>query len=76
MTFMSEEQWVSRKELAIILSVTTRQVRANEKRWGLDEAKMRWNHRTVRYAKDLAEAALRARGMWREMMAKRWRQKD
>lgn len=59
-------EWVSRKEIAMIMSVTPRQVRANEKRWGLEAAKRRLNHRTVRYAKDLVEESLRARGLWRQ----------
>ena len=40
---------VDRKELAQLLNVSPDQVRRNEVRWGLSQAKVILNRKTVRY---------------------------
>ena len=53
---------VDRKELAQLLNVSPDQVRRNEVRWGLSQAKVILNRKTVRYYKRVALLILKRRG--------------
>ena len=56
-------KFVNRKELALLLEVSVFQVRSNEKNWGLVPAKRMINQRCVRYVREIAEKALKERGL-------------
>ena len=52
----------TRKDVAQLLTVSADQVRRNEKRWGLDQARVDLNRRCVRYSTSRMMRILRARG--------------
>ena len=52
----------TRKDVAQLLAVSADQVRRNEKRWGLDQARVDLNPRCVRYSTSRMMRILRARG--------------
>ena len=55
--------YMSRKQIARALGETVYVVRKNEKRWGLDAARVDFNPRMVRYRRRQALAILAARGI-------------
>ena len=54
-------KFVNRKELALLLEVSVKQIKDNEERWGLLPAKQVLTARSVRYVWITAEKALKAR---------------
>lgn len=52
----------TRKDVAGLLGVSTDAVRRNEKRWGLDQARVDLNSRCVRYCSARMLLILKARG--------------
>lgn len=54
--------FLTRAEIASMLCVSIRQVRKNEKRWGLDKARRDLNHSCVRYKSSIVWNILLGRG--------------
>lgn len=52
----------TRKEVAQLIDCTAEQVRKNEKRWGLKDARADLNSRCVRYRARLTRIILKAKG--------------
>jgi len=54
MTHQPEQGLIDRKYIAVLINTSPRQVGRNEKRWGLDAARVDLTCRTVRYRAKLA----------------------
>ncbi len=61
---MTEGTLITRKDIAVLLgTVTARQVRDNERRWGLDKARVNLSASVTRYRRAQAMRILRSLGM-------------
>ena len=54
---------ITRKEIAYLIDTSCDMVRKNEKRWGLDRARVKINARVILYWEDEAMEILRERGL-------------
>lgn len=57
------KKFLNRNDIAIMLECSVAQVRKNEARWGLKEARRDLNSRCIRYVAPLALKNLQARGL-------------
>ncbi len=57
---MRPPKHITRKDIALIIapSITADQIRRNERKWGLDKARVRFNSRVVLYRTDRALSIL------------------
>ncbi len=55
--------FLSRKQIAQALGESVDMLAENERRWGLDRARVNFNRRVIRYRRAQALAILAARGM-------------
>lgn len=59
---MSNQHFLTRKDIARLLEISVKSVHNNEHRLGLDIARVDVNRRYVRYVRTVALAELRTRG--------------